>query len=109
MVLSTQDLMLNVLLTVLGKVDSGGGIFYVSQIYLRELANLDFGVCFVCSINFLSCFLRLLDEIDTVIGDKEELLYEDITKLEYMMLVSTLVHDAGKYFQVKSSTTIIFL
>ncbi|XP_071832626.1 cholesterol 24-hydroxylase-like isoform X2 [Apostichopus japonicus] len=30
---------------------------------------------------------RLLEEIDTVIGDKEDLLYEDIAKLEYMMLV----------------------
>lgn len=29
----------------------------------------------------------LLEEVDNVIGDKKKLLYEDIAKLDYMMLV----------------------
>ncbi|KAJ8045530.1 Cholesterol 24-hydroxylase [Holothuria leucospilota] len=41
---------------------------------------------------------KLLQEVDSVIGDKEDLLYEDITKLEYMMLLLTFVMSRQEQF-----------
>lgn len=38
-------------------------------------------------IPFLFILDRLLEEVDSVIGDKEDIRYDDIIKMEYMMLV----------------------
>ncbi|PIK62666.1 putative cholesterol 24-hydroxylase isoform X2 [Apostichopus japonicus] len=55
--------------------------------YIIKTAMVDEKFQMVEMVDDLSHFWsRLLEEIDTVIGDKEDLLYEDIAKLEYMML-----------------------